>query len=298
MKNKNLKFALGTVGAILFIIIYIVQFFFEFAQTQSYIIHLIAALFLGTALSCFLPHNKNITYQTKVKKRFSKRSIVSALIILIVIPLTVLSGVFLLKDRQYYFISLLVIFEIMLPFFLKFEDKKTQSRELVLISILAAAATAGRGAFLMLPQFKPVLAVVIISGVCFGGETGFLVGAVTGFISNFMFGQGPWTPWQMFCFGLVGLIAGLLFEKGLLKRTKVSLCIYGFLGTIIIFGGIINIQSFLAWTPEPTLPLLVTTLLSGLPFDLIHAASTVFFLYFLSEPIIEKLERIKTKYGI
>ena len=69
-----------------------------------------------------------------------------------------------------------------------------------------------------MPQFKPVVALVIIAGVCFGGETGFLVGAVTGFVSNFFFGQGPWTPWQMFALGIVGFIGGILFKKGFLRK--------------------------------------------------------------------------------
>ena len=65
----------------------------------------------------------------------------------------------------------------------------------------------------MLPQFKPVLALTIIAGVAFGGEVGFLVGAMTMLTSNMIFGQGPWTPWQMFAMGIIGFLAGVLFKK-------------------------------------------------------------------------------------
>jgi len=295
---KNIKKITGTISLLLFICVYILQFFFKFTQKESYIIHIIAAVLLGGFLFCFIPNVKQKSYKSTENRKLTIRTIVSIFIILILIPLTLFMGIFILKDRKYYFISLLIILEIMIPFFLTFEDKKPKATEIVLISMLCAIATAGRGAFFMLPQFKPLLAIVIIAGVCFGGESGFLVGAVSGFLSNFFFGQGSWTPWQMFCYGLVGLIAGLLFEKGILKRTKISLCSYGALSTVIIFGGIINIQSFLAWTPQPTWELFISTLLAGLPFDLIHATATVYFLYFLAEPMIEKIERIKLKYGI
>ncbi|MFR8974727.1 MAG: hypothetical protein ACLVG9_01890, partial [Eubacteriales bacterium] len=104
--------------------------------------------------------------------------------VLLAVPLTIFIGCFYLADRKYYFISLMIILETFLPFGMVFEGRKPQARELVIVSVLCALAVAGRAAFFMLPQFKPVVAVVIIAGVCFGGETGFLVGAVTGCVSN------------------------------------------------------------------------------------------------------------------
>ena len=152
--------------------------------------------------------------------------------------------------------------------------------------------------FFTLPQFKPVVALVIIAGVCFGGETGFLVGAVTGFVSNFFFGQGPWTPWQMLSFGIIGFIAGILFKKGFLRKTKLSLMIFGFFATFFIYGGIINPASVIMWQNKITWEMIASAYIMGIPFDLIHSVSTVFFLWFISEPMIEKLERIKIKYGL
>ena len=122
----------------------------------------------------------------------------------------------------------------MIPFFLLFERRKPRARELIVVAVLIAIAVAGRAAFFMVPQFKPVIAIVIIAAVCFGGETGFLVGAMTGFISNFFFGQGPWTPWQMFCFGIIGFLAGILFHKRQLKTE--SICVSSGIINILFMG--------------------------------------------------------------
>lgn len=228
----------------------------------------------------------------------SRRTLVSAIIILIAIPLTILFGVFFLDDRKYYFISLLIIIYTMIPFAMIFEKRKPQARELVLIAVLTAIAVAGRGAFFMLPQFKPVVAIVVITGVSLGPESGFLVGALTGFVSNFFFGQGPWTPWQMFCFGIIGFLAGVLFQKGIINKTRLSLCIYGGLSTFFIYGGIIDIGSLLMFTSKFSWKALLATYISGFWFNIVHAIATVFFLYILSQPMLEKLDRIKIKYGL
>ncbi len=228
----------------------------------------------------------------------NKRTLLSAVLIFLVIPATMFFGIFVMNDRNYYFISLLIVAYTMLPFFMVFEHRKPQARELVVIAVLAAIAIAGRAAFFMVPQFKPVIAIVIIAGICFGGEAGFLVGVVTGFVSNFFFGQGPWTPWQMFCFGIIGFFAGVLFQKGLLPKKRLPLCIFGGLATLLIYGGIMNPCSLLIYTGTITVTSLKTAYLGGLAFDLVHSISTVFFLFILSQPMIEKLDRLKTKYGM
>lgn len=233
-----------------------------------------------------------------IKNKLSERTIFATVLILIVIPITIAFGVFVLNDRKYYFISMLIILYTMIPFFMIFEKKKPQARELIIISVLAAIAIAGRGAFFMLPQFKPVVAIVIIAGVCFGAESGFLVGSITGFVSNFFFGQGPWTPWQMFSFGIIGFLAGILFKKGMIKKTRLPLCIFGGVSTFIIYGIIMNTASLLMFSSKVTFNALMTFYKSGIPFDVIHAIATIFFLFILSEPMIEKLDRIKVKYGL
>lgn len=255
----------------------------------------------GISAFCFIPQKETVIDVVQMpgnSRKLTKRTLASLLFVLFAIPLTIYTGVYLLGVRKYYFVSVLIIIETMIPFFMVFESRKPKARELVVISVLCAIAIAGRTAFFMLPQFKPVIALIIITGVCFGGESGFLVGAMTGFVSNFFFGQGAWTPWQMFAFGIIGFIAGVLFRKGFLRRTKISLCIYGFIAVFVLFGGIMNPASVIMFQTNPTKEMIIAAYLSGIPADLVHALSTVVFLWFISEPMIDKLERIKTKYGL
>ena len=250
---------------------------------------------------CFFPRREigiEVIQPPRSDRKLTKRTVAAAFMILLLIPLTIYTGIFFLGDRKYYFISLLIILETIIPFCMVFESRKPQARELIVISVLCALAVAGRWAFFMLPQFKPVVAIVIIAGVCFGGETGFLVGAVTGFVSNFFFGQGPWTPWQMFAMGIIGFIAGILFRKGFLPKTRLSLCIFGFAATLVIYGGIMNPSSVIMAQSKPTAEMLILSYVSGLPLDIVHSVSTAFFLWFISEPMIDKLERVKIKYGL
>lgn len=234
----------------------------------------------------------------KHKGKLSKRTVASMFLILILIPVTIWIGITLFDDRKYFVISLAIAVYCMLPFFLIFEGRKPQARELLTIAVLVAIAVAGRAAFFMVPSFKPVVAVTIISAVCFGAESGFLVGALSMLSSNMLFGQGPWTPWQMFAAGIIGFLAGILFQKGWLKARKISLCIYGFLATVFIYGGIMNPASLVMTSYAITKRNLLAIYMSGLPVDLVHASATVIFLWIASKPMIEKLERIKVKYGM
>jgi energy-coupling factor transport system ATP-binding protein len=218
--------------------------------------------------------------------------------ILLLIPLTLFVGFHWFSGEKYYFFSLLILLECMAPFFMVFEGRRPQARELVVLAVLCALGVAGRAAFFMLPQFKPVLALTVIAGVAFGGESGFLVGSLTMLVSNIMFSQGVWMPWQMFAMGVAGFLGGVLFRKGLLRRGRLSLCIFGAIVALVIYGGIMNFAAALmeggTISPEGLLPFYVV----GLPIDCVHAAATVLILWFAAEPMLEKLDRIKVKYGL
>jgi len=235
---------------------------------------------------------------TAQKQKLPRRTLAAAVVILLAVPTTIAAGNLLFDGRKYLIISLLIIFETMLPFIFLFERRKPQARELVIIAVLSAIAVAGRAVFFMLPQFKPVTALVIIAGIAFGGEAGFLVGAITGFVSNLFFSQGPWTPWQMFAFGLIGFLAGVLFKKGWLPRRRLALCIYGGLATLVIYGGLLNASSMLTYQSNPSLAMYIAYCARGLPMDLVHALATVIFLAVAAIPMLDKLDRIKVKYGL
>lgn len=250
-------------------------------------------------------------WKNREKRRLSMRTRVSLFLLLVAIPLTIAAGFYIMDvaavgtvferifgPRKYYFISLVIVLYSLLPFFMVFEGRKPQVRELVVLATMIALATAGRAAFFMTPSFKPIVAIVIVSGIAFGGEAGFLVGSMTMVVSNFLFGQGPWTPWQMFAMGFIGFLSGILYRVGLLPTKRLSLCIYGFLVTLFIYGGIMNPAALFMSVYEFSWEGLLAIYISGIPVDLIHASSTFLFLWIGAKPLLEKLQRIKVKYDL
>ena len=158
--------------------------------------------------------------------RLTRRTWAALAILLLAIPALMAVFVCVWDERKYYLTSLLLVGLMFVPFVLRFEGRRPQARELVLLSTMTALAVAGRAAFYWLPQCKPVCAIVILTAVAFTPEAGFVTGAAAGLISNFFFGQGPWTPWQMLGFGLVGFLGGVLFAGR--KVRLVPLLLYGF----------------------------------------------------------------------
>lgn len=300
-KGIFLNFIFGSIFAALFLV---TAFFFhsrfESGSVAESAVLTAEVVLLGISLNFFLrlKTKRRKKDATSEKIGFSKRTVCAVVSVFAAVPLTIFAGMYFFGDRKYYAISILIILETLIPFLLRFENKKPKVRELVIISVLCALAVAGRTVFYMIPQFKPIAAVVIISAVAFGAETGFLTGAVSAFVSNFFFGQGPWTPWQMFAFGIIGFLAGILFKNGGLKRSKIPLCIFGALSVFLLYGGIMNASMVLLYQANPTPAMFLSSEIMGLPFDTIHAAATVFFIWFSAEPILEKTDRVKQKYGI
>jgi len=258
----------------------------------------IAALFV-TAAAIGRRSPPPVQMQTPVERRkLSKRTKAAAALILVGVPAILFVGSYYFDVKNYYLMALLVLLACMLPFFMVFEGRKPQARELTVIAVLCALGVAGRAAFFMLPQFKPVLALTIISGVALGGETGFLVGAVTMLASNVLFSQGPWTPFQMFAMGIIGFLAGVLFRRGWLRRSRAALCVFGAIAAVVIYGGIMNPVSALLYARTLEWKVIAAYYVTGFPMDCVHAAATVFFLWVLAEPMLEKLDRIKVKYGL
>ena len=258
----------------------------------------IAALFV-TAAAIGRRSPPPVQVQTPVERRkLSKRTKAAAALILVGVPAILFVGSYYFDVKNYYLMALLVMLACMLPFFMVFEGRKPQARELTVIAVLCALGVAGRAAFFMLPQFKPVVALTIISGVALGGETGFLVGAMTMLASNVLFSQGPWTPFQMFAMGIIGWLAGVLYRKGVLRRGRLGLCIFGVIASTVLYGGIMNPASALMWAHTINWKIILSYYITGIPVDLVRAVATFIFLWLGAEPMLEKLDRIKTKYGL
>lgn len=235
--------------------------------------------------------------KSKVNKT-SIKSVVSFGLIWLLPPMTIYYGIFHLDDRKYYFISLMLIVYATIAFLMRYEKREPKLREMMMLAVISAIGVAGRAAFYMVPQFKPVLAVAIIAGVALDPSAGFLVGALIAFVSNFFFGQGPWTPWQMFAMGAVGYVAGVCFKSGRLPKRRMPLAIYGFLASVIIYGGIMNPASVLMFQAKATIKTLLASYILGLPFDLVLGFASFIFLWLFGEVMLEKIERVKIKYGL
>ena len=217
------------------------------------------------------------------------------LIFLVLSLATIIGGTFLFENQSYYVASLLFVIYTFIMVFMRFDKKHFNTKKLVVIAVLIALAVAGRIGFSFLPQFKPAVAIIIIIAVCFGAEIGFMSGALTGLVSNFYFGQWPWTPWQMFALALIGLFAGIIFNK---KHSIITLSIYGVISTIGIYGGIMNPISVMLFEPSINLEMIIASFVAGISFDAVHAIATVVFLVLLAKPMIKLIERIKIKYDV
>lgn len=207
------------------------------------------------------------------------------------VPLLAILGVLTFREKRHLIISFAVAILSLLLFAAGFEKRSTGTRRMVMTSVMIALSFAGR----FIPLLKPVAALVIISGVYLGGEAGFLVGAMTAILTNFYFGQGPWTALQMLAWGLTGLAAGILAEP--LKRSRMCLLAYGVISGIA-YSLIMEIWTVLWYGEGFRSDLYLAAVTSAVPFTISYAAANVLFLYLLFKPFSEKLERIKVKYGI
>jgi hypothetical protein len=295
-----------------------------------------------------------------------KRLELTAVLIFLIIPALIALTVFLGSKRLYMPLSLLILVMIMAPFFMIFERRRPRAREVVLIAMMSALTVASHTFFHIAFPVQIGTAMVIISGISLGPEAGFLIGAMSRFVCNFYMGQGAWTPWQMFCWGLLGFLAGLafnreiskqnsignfkkmmapvlcvifselvayisflvwpgndktffgwrvylfgiiglllavIFQKGKLKADNITMAVFTFVVTFVIYGGIMNFAAMCLSMDEPgSLGIGVKALkalyVSGVGYDFYHALTAAICVFVIGTPMVNKLERIKIKYGI
>jgi energy-coupling factor transport system substrate-specific component len=302
----------------------------------------------------------------QVEAAHRKRTALSALLIFGGIPAVIALGATLLRDRQYLLVSWIILLLTAAPFFLVFERRRPKAREIVLIAMMSALTVCAQLLCQVTVALQAGTAIIIASGIALGPEAGFLIGALARFVLNFYIGQGPWTPWQMFCWGVLGFLAGLTFNRATVEKIKsrdfklvmgplmciglalladylyyllfheegdsffgwrlyvfgavglllglvvqrkrlpvdgVTLTLFTFFVTFLVYGGLMNICAMVSAASIPgageiswaTLKLLY---LSGAPYDAIHAASAALCSFLFGDKLIRKLERIKLKYGI
>ena len=224
-----------------------------------------------------------------------KSNIVTVLIFLLVIPATLILGSR-MPGRWYYLTSTLIIAELLIPFFLTFEGRRPQARELVVLAVMCALAVAARVA-IPIPNFKAIYAIIMIAGIAFGPESGFLVGAVAALSSNFFLSQGPYTPWQMMAYGAGGMLAGFLFRKGRLPRKPFLMGIVGLLAVVLFVGPLLDTCTVFLAPISMNVKSILAVYISGFTVNISQGLSTFAVLFLLGNPLLEKLDRIKVKYG-
>lgn len=223
------------------------------------------------------------------------RKWLSYIILCLIVPAVVLGGALLFKEKQYAWISLCVTVLSCVPFFLHFEHSENDVRKLILIAAMVAISVIGRFIFTPIPGFKPVTAMVVITAMYFGGEAGFMTGALAAVISNFYFGQGPWTPFQMFSWGIVGFLAGIIADP--LKKSKIVLTVYAVVSGVL-YSLLMDVWTVLWADGYFNLSRYAAAVISAAQFTVIYAVSNVIFLLVFSKPIGKILERIKDKYRL
>ncbi len=218
--------------------------------------------------------------------------IITSLIILVLMILT------LQKDIQNSFalLSTLGVLGILFLSYFYFEKSMLGTKEIAVIATLSAFTALSRIAFAPIPNVKPVTFLVGLSGFVFGPYEGFLIGSTSAFLSNIFFGQGPWTPWQMFSWGLVGIISGIWGRKG--KRVRALkfsiICfIYGFM-----FDWIMNFWYVLGFVKPITIQSVIMAYLSGLTFDILHGGGSFIFSIIFYDSFIDVLLRYKRRLDI
>ena len=232
------------------------------------------------------------------KKKLGRGFWVTLLVMIVLIPLTV--GIsWYMGDRKYYIASVLIMIYSMLPFFAGFESRKPQARELVTLAVMCAIAVASRAAFIWAPNFKPIGGIVMITAMAFGPQAGFMTGSLSLIVSDMIFGQGPWTPWQMFSFGLLGFISGLLARKGILteKRPLID-AVIGFLLMVLVVGPILDTCAIFTMAQMINSESVLAVYLAGLPVNISQGTAVFLCVLLLTRPMMNKLERIKIKYGM
>lgn len=230
-----------------------------------------------------------------VIKNSAIRKALSLALPYVIIPAVVVAGTALFRDKGWAYIIVAVAVLTVLLFISGFEKRKTGTRRLVLVAAFVALASAGRVICSPLPGVNPVTAVTVLAAVYMGGEAGFMIGAFSALISGIFSGLGVWTPFQMFAWGIIGLIAGLLSQ--VLINSRVKLCVYTFTAGIL-FSLIMDIWTVLWAYNSFNADAYLAAITTALPFTCIYAVSNVVFTYLLAKPFSEKLGRIKIKYGI
>ncbi len=190
--------------------------------------------------------------------------------------------------------SFLVVGVVLAAGFGWYERSRPPAQVVALVAALAALAIAGRVAFAAFPNVKPTTDIVIFAGYALGGAPGFAVGALTALVSNFWFGQGPWTPWQMVGWGLCGVLGAALSLGGrnVGRLTLAAVC--GFAG--IAYGALLNFSLMATYGGELSWRHFLLLEGRAVPFDAAHAIGNVVLALVAGPAMVRMLIRFRQRF--
>lgn len=191
---------------------------------------------------------------------------------------------------------LLIVVLVIWSFFRAFDKRTVTSREVALIATMSTLAAVARVPFAVIAGVQPTTFIVMITGYVFGAQAGFIVGAIAALVSNIFLGQGPWTPWQMFSWGLAGVLGSFVAGKTREYRQGAfaiaALC-YGY-----VFGWIINLWHWLGFVYPLNLQTFLAAYAVSFPFDTMHAVGNLIFALVFGRTFYTVLCRFRNKIRI
>ena len=162
---------------------------------------------------------RDVSYRRKfdlkqVEKAQNKRQWILLGVVLSLLACLAVAGTTAVVTKHYMLLSAVVLVGGLLPMFFVFEYRRPQAREIVTLAIMTALCVGVNELCSHTIPLHAGTAFVILTGTCLGPEAGFMVGALSRLLCNFFDGQGPWTPWQMLTWGLLGICFGVIYSRG------------------------------------------------------------------------------------
>ncbi|HWX73913.1 MAG TPA: ECF transporter S component, partial [Solirubrobacteraceae bacterium] len=189
--------------------------------------------------------------------------------------------------------SSLIVGLILAAGWIAYERRRPSARLVAVVATLAAVAALGRDAFVALPDVKPITAIAFVVGYALGPLPGFTVGAIGMLASNVMLGQGPYTPWQMVAWGLVGLAGAALGRLTRRRLGRVPLALVCAVAALMA-KEIMNLYTYtLAGTHTPAAFLAIAG--TALPFDLTDMFATLLFALAFGPELARLLARTRER---
>jgi energy-coupling factor transport system substrate-specific component len=190
--------------------------------------------------------------------------------------------------------SFLILGAALLTGFAWYERSRPTSQVVALVAALAALAIAGRLAFAAFPNVKPTTDIVIFAGYALGPAPGFAVGALTALVSNFWFGQGPWTPWQMAGWGLCGILGAALARRGRTPSRLTLAAVCALAG--VAYGALLNFSLMATYGGDLSWQRFLVLESRAVPFDAAHAIGNATLALIAGPAMVRMLVRFRERF--